>query len=72
MGSSASNTGDVPRLELDVTETLLRAPFALAFYLTRTVLPRGLCPLYYLPDQLHQMIRLMLGFVMLKITEELV
>ena len=47
----ASNHGDVPRLELDSTETLLRAPYALVFYIVRTVVPRGLCPLYYLPPR---------------------
>ena len=49
----ASNHGDVPRLELDSSETLLRAPYALVFYIARAVLPRGLCPLYYLPRRLQ-------------------
>ena len=35
----ASNQGDVPRLELDGTETLLRAPYAATLYLLRTLLP---------------------------------
>ena len=55
MGLFAQNrTGALlPLAKLGVAERLAQAPFALAFYLWKTLVPVGLSPLYPLPERIN-------------------